>query len=201
MTAKKTNKKAVLIALLALTVAAAGILIGSFAKYVTQETVSDEAVAATFGLDIPETIDLFGESYTNVESNAQGKNIIAPGTSGSYTFNVTGTSEVAYKVGADVTLTYSAEWGSYEPLKFSLNGTDWTDFATFKTNLNAALGSKTLAPNETYTGGQTIYWQWPYDVSAANDQKDTEMGAAAATGTAPKVTVSIVATATQVEPS
>ena len=199
MTKKQTNKKSILIVLLILSVVASGALIGTLAKYVTSGTVADDAVVAKFGLDVPNTIDLFSDSYTNVEADEDGKKIIAPGTTGQYKFEVTGTSEVAYKVSANITVTYSEEWNGHAPLEFSINGTDWTNLADFKENLGIALASETMAPGEEYANTQTIYWKWPFHVSDEEDIRDTEMGAAAATGTAPKVTVSIEVTAAQID--
>jgi len=196
---KQTKRSAMLIVLLVLAILATGAFIGTLAKYVTSGTVSDEAVVAKFGLDVPKTINLFSESYTNVKADADGKKVIAPGTNGQYKFVVTGTSEVAYKVSADVELLYSEEWDGYAPLKFSLNGTNWDDFADFKGKLSTALASETMAPGEEYASTQTIYWEWPFHVSSENDIKDTEMGIAAATGIAPKVTVNIAVTAAQID--
>ena len=199
MTKKQKNREKALVALLILAVLATGAFIGTLAKYVTSGTVSDDAVVAKFGLNVPNVIDLFSDSYTNVEADMDGKKIIAPGTTGQYTFVVTGTSEVAYKVSADITVTYSEEWNDYAPLKFSVNGTDWTDLTEFKVNLSNALASETMAPGEEYTSTKTIYWEWPFYVSDEKDKSDTEMGVAAATETAPKVTVSIEVTATQID--
>ena len=198
MAKKRKNRKSILIALLILSVVATCAFIGTLAKYITSGTVSDDAVVAKFGLDVPETINLFSDSYTNVKADVDGKKIIAPGTTGQYTFEVTGTSEVAYKVSANITVTYFEEWDGYAPLEFSVNGTTWTDLETFKANLSNALASEVMAPGEEYTNTQTIYWQWPFYVSDENDIRDTEMGVVAATGTAPKVTVGIEVTAAQI---
>ena len=195
---KRKNKKIVLLALLLLLVMVTGAFIQTLAKYMTAGTVDDSAVVAEFGLDIPNTIDLFSDSYTNVQANEGGKKIIAPGTSGHYTFSVTGTSEVAYKVSADISITYSDEWAGDTPLRFSLDGNTWTTLALFEEALATALASNVMAPNTTYSNAQTIYWMWPFHVSSASDILDTAMGEAAATGTVPSVTVTIEVTAVQV---
>ena len=199
MTEMKKNKKMMLIALLALLVVASAAFIGTLARYVTSNEVSESADVAKFGLNIPNSINLFSDSYTNVKADVDGKKIIAPGTSGFYDFEVTGTSEVAYKVSADISLTYSEEWDDYDPLVFSVNGNTWTEFDLFKENLSSALASEIMAPNATYSTEQRIYWKWPFHVSTENDVKDTEMGLAAAEGTAPNVKVDILVTAAQIE--
>ena len=199
MTEKKKNKKFLLFVVLIILVAISGAIIGTFAKYITSEKVSDDAVVAKFGLDIPDTINLFSDSYTNVEADAEGKKIIAPGTSGQYKFVVTGTSEVAYKVESNIGITYSEEWDGYTPLEFSVDGNTWTNFTVFKTNLSNALESQVMAPNTEYASTQTIYWRWPFYTSAENDIKDTKAGIASAEGTAPEVTIDIEMTAKQVD--
>ena len=199
MAKTRKDRKMVLIALLILSVVATSAFIGTLAKYVTSDTALDDAVVSKFGLGVPNKIDLFSDSYTNVEADTEGKKIIAPGTTGQYTFEVTGTSEVAYKVSADITVAYSEEWNGYAPLKFSVNGTNWTNLEDFKENLSIMLASETMAPGEEYANTQTIYWEWPFYVSDEYDIKDTQMGVAAATETAPKVTVSIEVTAAQID--
>ena len=197
---KSNNRnKILIIAALLLLVAITSVFIGTLSKYVASETDSDEAVVAKFGLNIPNTINLFSDSYTNVEADTDGKKIIAPGTEGSYKFTVSGTSEVAYIVSADIDIEYSEEWDSYTPLEFSVNGSTWTNIDTFKTNLTEALSSEEMAPNTTYSSDQTIHWRWPFDVSETNDTKDTAMGNLASTATAPSVIVNVEVTATQVD--
>ena len=194
------NKRVMLIALLIALVLVTGSFIGTIARYVTKTTVSQSARVAKFGLNVPETIDLFKESYGNVAADTEGNKIIAPGTEGKYEFAVSGTSEVAYEVSANVTLEYSEEWNDYEPLQFSTNGTNWTDFATFKAALETALSNELIAPNAAYDGQQEIHWKWPYSTGDADDDaNDTAMGAKSAVGPAPTVTVTILVTATQVD--
>ena len=200
MAEKQKNRKPIVLALLLLFVVVTGALIGTLGKYVTADTVSDDAVVAEFGLNIPNTINLFSDTYTNVQADSDGKKIIAPGTSGQYKFAVTGKSEVAYKVSADIAVTYAGEWNGYAPLEFSMDGLSWTnDIEQFQTSLGNALESETMPPNTEYTSTQTIYWKWPFHVSAENDIKDTQLGVAAAEGTVPGVSVTIEMTATQID--
>ena len=199
MTKTKYNKTLMVIAVLVLAVAITGAFIGTFAKYLTSNTVSEQAEVAKFGLNIPNTINLFSDSYTNVQANEEGNKIIAPGTTGKYDFAVSGTSEVAYKVSANISVDYSEEWDDYMPLEFSLNGEDWFGLEDFKTKLETALNSDTLQPNQEYTSDQTIHWMWPFHTSPANDEKDTEIGALAAGDNVPNVLVTIDVTAAQID--
>ena len=195
----KKRKRFLLIGLLVLLLAITGAFVGSLARYSTSKTVSDNAVVAKFGLNVPNEINLFSDSYTNVQADTNGKKIIAPGTQGEYTFNVTGTAEVAYKVSVNISLSYSEEWGGYAPLEFSIDGENWTDFAQFKESLDSALESDVISPNAVYSGTQTIYWKWPIFVSSENDIKDNEVGYDAAAGTAAGVSINIVVNAIQVD--
>ena len=199
MNEKKREKKSMLIALLVALIMVSSAFIGTFAKYIALNTATDSAEVAKFVFNVPASIDLFAEDYDNVSSDADGKKIIAPGTSGQSSFVVTGTSEVAYQVAADISVIYSANWNGHAPLRFSLNGTDWTSLEDFQTNLSVALSSETMEPNSAYANTKTIYWQWPFYVSAEDDIKDTAVGTLAADSTAPTVTVNIDVTATQVD--
>jgi len=195
----KNRKSILLIAVLLFLIAITGVFVGTLARYITSNTVSDSAVVAKFGLGVPNTINLFSDSYANVTADESGKKIIAPGTDGSYQFNITGTSEVAYKVSADITVTYSDEWNGYEPLEFSIDGTEWTNLSQFETDLSAALASVEMAPNTVYSSTQTIFWRWPFSVSDENDIKDTAMGNMASAGTAPGISMDVKVTAAQID--
>ena len=196
---RKKKKALLLLALLLALVVLTGTVIGTLAKYITSSVASDSARAAKFGLNTPAIIDLFSDSYNNVKADSSGTKIVAPGTSGQYNFRVEGNSEVAYRVGAEVLVTYSDDWNGYEPLKFSVDNENWTNLEDFRQNLSAALESEVLQPNTPYAGAQTIYWQWPYSVSSEKDLLDTAIGTAAASGTVHGVTVTITVTATQVD--
>ena len=208
MTKEKKKKKNMIpiIAVLVFLVAVSSAFIGTLAKFVMTEALSDNAVVAEFGLGMPERIDLFSVSYLDpkIEANGEGKKIIAPGASGSYAFSVSGTAEVEYVVRAEVEVAYSENWDGYEPLEYSLDGEDWTNLEDFQADLSTALESEVIAPNAIYSGEQTIYWRWPFTVDGEDvkihNEKDTEMGIAAvgAGEAAPKVTISIELTAEQV---
>ena len=87
---------ALLVAVLLTTCAIAG----TFARYTTEVSSSDAARVAKwgFGTATIEFEDLFDSEYTNVKTGSDDMAIIAPGTSGSVSFQFvqTGTPEVAY---------------------------------------------------------------------------------------------------------
>ncbi len=96
----------------------AGMVSGSFAKYVTQDSSYDAARVAQFGVVASLTGDLFGDSYKaaddntvqaysvnnpTVSANAKGTSVVAPGTRSTkgMTVSVTGTPEVSTQLTLD----------------------------------------------------------------------------------------------------
>ena len=198
-TKKKLRNRFFIVVILILLVAITSIFTGTLSKYIMTDEVSDEGAVAKFGLNLPNSINLFKDSYTNVSADETGKKIIAPGTEGFYAFNVEGSSEVAYVVSADISVTYSDEWEGYTPLLFSIDGDDWTSLEDFETNLSELLASTTIEPNAIYASTAKIYWQWPFTTTQENDKKDTKLGNLATTANVPTVTVDLVITAEQVD--
>ena len=174
---------------------------GTFAKYVSTATAEDSArvarwsfevganndiaTATTFTFDLFKTIkDTDGSAEDDI-SPADGT-IIAPGTQGSFDIVLNNKSEVT----ANYAIDYTVDNDDNIPVKFSVDGTNWTDdladvAASDATELAATNGTKTI----------TVQWKWDYYVNAAGDTADTTLGTA---GTAVlKVTAAI--TATQVD--
>jgi len=82
---------------------------GTFAKYVTSNSVSDTARVAKWGVTVDTHGDLFDQTYLKTDSSApesitnsvvSSSNVVAPGTSkaDNMLFTITGTPEVAVKV-------------------------------------------------------------------------------------------------------
>ena len=171
---------------------------GTFAKYTTTITANDTAKVASFnvtafGVDTTSTnatatVDIFttvydtegisGDDYTgvtgvnddNVDDGATP--IIAPGTWGKFTFDLTNTSEVK----VNYSITYNVNEAGV-PLKWSIDGKTWTDDLE---NVTATeIGDETL--------NFVIYWRWAFE---GNDAGDTELGA---NGTAsPSITITVL---------
>lgn len=76
------------------------VISGTFAKYVTTADASDSARVAKWGI----TMDVngtgtFSDTYDSGHvDSADNKDVVAPGTSGSATYSVSGTPETAYKI-------------------------------------------------------------------------------------------------------
>ncbi len=170
---------------------------GTFAKYTSEFSGSDAARVAKFTVD--STADEFAifdvskiydtkddTNYTVKADDADVKNgttdgIIAPGTWGEFTFNVSDSSEVTVNYAIDYTVNEAGV-----PLVWSVDGgTAWTEDLA-DVDATVLSGSKDI----------TVMWKWVYeDGTAATDTADTALGVV---GTAAP-TVGIKVTFTQVD--
>lgn len=143
----------------------------TFAKYTSTSTGTDSARVAKWAVTINDedvvandefTINLFEDTFTNVQSAGSDK-VIAPGTEGSFDLVIKNASEVLAGYTVDYTVTNQGNI----PIKFSVDGTNWTDdLADITTAQNVAMGSSA-----------TIKVQWKWD-ETSSDSADTTLGAA-----------------------
>lgn len=203
------NKTRKMISITLLIVMIALILVsGTYAKYTGTTSGSDTATVAKWsfnvgGSDIATktfTFNLFNTikeaDGTSNETDVTGDKIIAPGTSGSFSLKLENKSDVSAKYGIKYTVTNTAGI----PIKFSTNGTDWSE------SLADVTASDTATKLAAKTGTTTIKVQWKWDYENTNtsaneteknatDAKDTELGAK---GTA-TIAVKADVTATQID--
>ena len=204
------------ILVLALTMITLMIVSGTFAKYTSTATGSDTATVAKWSIKVGtgDGVEIAGSSSTvsfdlfstikdedgNSEADVAGKasniavgstaataKIIAPGTSGSF--------DIIVKNESEVNATYSIAFESNNtsiPIEFSTDGTTWKSTLSEANVTNAAINMNSAAQTKT------VYWRWAYDVSAARDTADTNLGVAAQTSPA-SVTLSATITATQAQ--
>ena len=193
---------------------------GTFAKYTTSVTSQDAARVAYWGFQKTNSMDLtnlFLSTYTNVASE-DGKDVIAPGTNGSASFQfkydeTAGTApEVAYTFEVAVVDSCDDAIKNNVNILWSLDGTEYVTDASGKSwdKMVAAIkalagdesGSKQYAPGELPTAftaadnTHTISWRWIFTNSDANDGVDTDMGNAADLA---DCSIKITITATQVD--
>ena len=214
-TQKNSNKKSVfVIALLLLLVAVIGFGGYTMSKYVSSKSDKGTANVAKWGFEVTAKGDgLFGKEYkydagksASVVNTASGvtltvsaasagegverSNLVAPGTTGSMTFSITGTAEVRSKIevslsGNDVVLKYTATGvanGEYAPVKWTLKKkgvtTDLVDNGSFKDLQDglAGLSATVVEANAAYAnaGEYTIEWAWAFE--SGNDALDTFLG-------------------------
>ena len=187
---------------------------GTYAKYTsTLETQTDSARVAKWTVgQTTDIADLFRSSYE--AKNAQNGetdvfapvNVVAPGTSGEYTFKLTGNVETNYTIDATVVGVDKINTSNYAPIKYTLDGQPITDM-----NQDNVIDAADLAlaidgiylETEVYAAGtvsatpHTIGWSWAID---GDDEEDTALGEAIALDdTAHTVSLSVTLTVTQSE--
>ena len=179
------------------------------AKYKTKsETVADNARVAHWISGTSISLDLFKSSYASEDPALAGANsvqshngdkVIAPGTTGSYTFSpkIEGNApEVAYKMGFNAEAAYTGDWNidsaAYLPVKFSLeknvdqqttNIVKEVSLDELITALNNEGETTNFEANQLPTElSYNIIWNWPYSTSEENDLKDTILATRSLTG-------------------
>lgn len=149
--------------LMVATLLTTSIISGTFAKYTTEDSGSDTARVAKWGLTVSASGNLFGKEYAKVDASSNGnsivatgsdntvkatdKNVVAPGTKNEtgFTVSIKGTPEVAYNVTAARSDTVS------EVKDIFLGTGDWGVMVE-ATGLNAASNVEGL-----YTESQGTY--------------------------------------------
>ena len=192
----KNLRKGLVFSLVLLSVISLGSVAGTYAKYTSNATGTDNARVAKWSFTVGGTetattntfdFDLFKTAYTNNQSETTVKskgsdNVIAPGTEGSFTIALANNSEVDATYEIDYTVTRT---DNSIPVEFSVNaGQTWTadlaDVAATRINMDNA------------TANITVQWRWLFD---GDDTTDTTLGTA---GT-DTITVSAKVTATQAD--
>lgn len=183
---------------------------GTWAKYTSTTSGSDTAKVAKWewvlnGEDPVATatgiVDVFSTVYdtdgTTDETDVDG-NLIAPGTSGSFQFELTNKSQVtgAYAIVLEETNT------SNVPLQYSLNGTDWYDSIAELNAANATELANTLAIG-ALEKVVTVSWRWVFDNEESGDGHDGQTNGTDTTlgawTTQPEVKINYTITLVQVD--
>lgn len=183
---KKMGVLAVLVMLVAVTLNAVG---GTYAKYISQYGVTDEARVAKWDFRDKSTnvVDLFQNSYTNtnddtVVASSDAWKVIAPGTEGHYSYDVSGSAETNFKVSQElvvinnVVLEDASGNVYYDPIEFSTDGTTWMNADDFNA-AHPATADVVYAANTYASVKGTIYWRWQFETG--HDALDTELGSKA----------------------
>ncbi len=126
-------------------------------------------------------VDIFQAEYKNAEGETtvqseDGSKVIAPGSEGSYTFQLknSGAYKADYKVWVEATLSDPA---MNQPIQSRMSGRgQWllggSQGWKQALDLNGVSQSGTLAAGKS--ADYTIYWQWPYEQGI--DETDTSLG-------------------------
>lgn len=184
------KKKMVVLGALLLAVVLTGHSVsGTYAKYTSSFDLADDARVAKWGFqlngqDPQETafdLELFKTSYpasgdatkTDVLSTTE---VVAPGTSGEYTFTLTGETETNYTIAIDTTgSTNTIVDGTYNPIFFRVDNGNWVNLDQLGTELNNLYKDKVFAAgthSET-PGNHKIEWMWAFELD--NDGTDTTL--------------------------
>lgn len=198
---------------------------GTFAKYVSEETGSDSARVAKWGVEVEVTGGGFHTTYskddtgssvaadTVISSNEE--NVVAPGTKGTFGgVKITGEPEVAVdiKTTADVELSgWNVGSGGefYCPLVFTIgnttiNGLDYSESTSggetsfenaIKDAIEKATTQQLAARTNLSTVGEDVTYSWEWPFNG-NDEKDTALGDLE---TAPEISINVKTTVTQVD--
>ena len=208
---RKNKTMRVASGLLVATLLTTSMISGTFAKYTSSASGSDEARVAKWSFDVGNTditaentitFNLFnGVKEADTTSNethlkTTDGTIIAPGTGGSFEIVLTNKSEVTAKYAIDFTETNSSN--PVIPIEYSTDKKTWT--SEIDTLDIKADDTKTALTYDNGTTTVTVYWRWAYEsaqtpVRNQSDENDTALGK---TGTA-TVTVTANITATQVD--
>ena len=202
-TQKRSNLKSfIIIGLLLLLVAVIGFGGYTLSKYLTSKKGTGTATVAKWGFTIDANADnLFGSEYkwdatsSNSITTGEGSltvkantanpqhNVVAPGTSGSMTFSISGTAEVLAEVkiqmtvNKDIALVYGNDNTAYNPVVWTLTK-DGTQVKQGTLNEIAAALNKTERVEAgvafSKAGNYTLSWAWAFE--SGNDALDTTLG-------------------------
>ena len=186
---------------------------GTYAKYITSGKGSDSARVARWNINTTNNIkDLFASSYTNIIDGTEEQGVIAPGTSGTYFFTISGDVETSYTLSivASGTDDVNGAIKEYNPIKYSFTkpntGNDKDKKPTITID-EMTFEELKKAINDIDDGSQiheagvlngdiyTIGWKWEAD---GDNEKDTLLGNLVSTENK-TINLSVNITATQVD--
>ena len=193
----KKKKMLVILSIVLMLTMVVGMGAFTFAKYVTTQTAGDQADAAQWGFVITaDASKLFGKDYTlsgtgtsatvvptgsGVAVKATGEgNVVAPGTTGSMTFSISGKAEVRAKVSLELAPTTDIYLNTYYPVKWTLkeNGTSVRTDVTLSEALTALESSVdgigSIEPGTVVNKTYVLSWTWAFD--SGNNKSDTVLG-------------------------
>lgn len=190
------KKKIAMLAVLVMAVIASAYSVsGTYAKYITTKTVSDSARVAKWQIDELTSMNLFNSSYlSDAVKSSDGKDVVAPGTSGTYTFQVTGSVETNYRLVLDV----KKATDTVGQIVYKLDSNTYNNISDLSAALEALYDGNTIYSAGDINGTQhTISWEWVFE-DASDTSKDTTDTALGTAGTA-KVELEVEITAIQTQ--
>ena len=171
---------------------------GTFAKYTTTKTETDDARVAYWGWGTSTLeLDAFDDAYDATVDSSDGANVIAPGTS--KTFNIqlkpaTGVKapEVAYQMTFAIdTVAANTDPNLFAKLEWSLNGGTFGTFGQLQSDLASIVNNYDANELPADAPAFNITWRWVYSVDEAGDLSDTEFGEAGTATVKIKFTINV----------
>lgn len=190
------NKKIKLgVVLLLVTILSFYSISGTFARYTSSIDLSDETRVALWDFDITRDVDLFQESYLDnqgayvqslggkkVTENGEEKEVldkvIAPGTSGEYSFRIKGAPETSYQIKIEVIDKIDTVGRITYDLDGECPSNTIQDLAWCLENLYSRDEHFDTPVDATHT----ISWKWQFENpknTEEENKKDTDKGSAA----------------------
>ena len=186
MKSRKNKKILVAVAMVLMIALVAGMGAMTYSKYITSgKTGEQTATAAKWGFVVTVSAEnLFGSDYKKdgavakvdgsgavvVNGTADAK-VVAPGTTGSITINISGKAEVNAKLTikiADGFTLKEIKYDTYNPVKWTLNdGSTTTKYDTLSDVVDALATSQVLAAGTEYNKNYTLSWEWPIETATA----------------------------------
>ena len=184
------NKLLVKIALFcsAFLIAASAVVGITFSMYIkTSEKAKETGTVAKFGITMAWEDDSAFETSYNTDTTVTGvttavtgtSDRIAPGTTGSITMKITGSSEVAFNLTLDIVEEYSEGWKvsseanaeAYKPINLTVTSTLEGANVSLTQNKGGAstLSIKDFNAGVTVDGTVTITWDWDFDANNTAD--------------------------------
>lgn len=165
---------------------------GTFAKYTTSGSATDNARVAKWGVTVEVTgTQAFLNNYESgdVVSSVTEEKVVAPGTNGTLaTAEITGMPEVKVNVKREATLeltgwTINTEFYCPIVIKVGSNtvsGLDYDNATAFIAAVEALLDyDQDIEANQDLDYQVEVTWEWAFN---GDDAKDTKLGDAAAAG-------------------
>lgn len=189
MKSRKNKKMLVAVAMVLMIALVAGMGAMTYSKYITSgKTGEQTATAAKWGFVVTVNAEnLFASDYKKDGANAVAKvdgsgnvvvngtgtaKVVAPGTKGSMTINISGSAEVnaqlTIALAKDTTIK-EIKYDDYYPIKWTLDDGSTTKEYDTLTEAIGALTTTTqvLAAGSTYNKDYTLSWEWPLVTATA----------------------------------
>lgn len=177
------KKKAILLGVLLLAVVVTAFSVsGTYAKYVSADSMVDEARVAVWGINATTDAQFFSDSYVTedgikyIDANNT-DHVIAPGAKGVYNFAITQDENVAAPE-TNYKLTVEAQgYDDTKMLVFSVDGTEIGDIDALVEYLNSLTDGTVYAARTKVTDiVHEITWEWVFEVDDDTNAADTALG-------------------------